>query len=258
MSQAETAKRACSTRYTISPGITPGPAPTALWWTRDFSGEAEQVREARRWIEDLLPGCDLLEDIVLLASELCANAVKHTLSGEMSGWFSVHVEWAPSLARLVIGDQGSLMVPSVGEETAGTEESGRGLRLVEELADDWGTACHPAGRVVWVDVQWQARGGPPLHAPDGTDTTITDIVAMRGAFPGATFWWGHQTKAWWAALPVTSGGSGLFSSPTREGLRKVLADAWPKSRWHSEGSSLAPVPQRETLAALASDQPENL
>jgi anti-sigma regulatory factor (Ser/Thr protein kinase) len=199
----------------------------ALCWGRDFPGDADQVREARHWIEDLLPECDPLADLLLLASELCSNAITHTRSGLDGGLFSVHVEWAPALARVVIGDQGSPTLPAIGAGTGDTaEECGRGLWLVDQLADSWGTACHPAGRVVWVDMSWRARGGPPLQAPAGTDAAAAaDITVLREEFPGITIWWGHQTQAWWAALPEATGPSSLISSPAADALGKVLADA---------------------------------
>ena len=139
------------------------PAPPVAWWTRDFQGDTNQVREVRRWVEDLLPDCDPLADILLLVSELCANAVMHTRSGEAGGRFTVDVEWTPELVRVVIGDQGSPKVPAIGArtgDTTRTDESGRGLRLVDELADDWGTVSRPGCRWVWADVQWRARGAP--------------------------------------------------------------------------------------------------
>lgn len=211
---------------------------SVAWWTRDFAGDSGQVREARHWIEDLLPACDPLADLLLLASELCANAITHTRSGQDGGLFSVDVEWTLRLARVVIGDQGSAMVPAVGAVTDdATSESGRGLRLVDQLADGWATACHHAGRAVWVDVQWQARGGPPLGPPEGMSAWSADVAAMRGMFPGTTVWWGHQTRAWWAAIPGVTGASGLVSSPTTEGLVKVLADARPRPGQHYGGPS---------------------
>jgi hypothetical protein len=108
----------------------------------------------------------------------------------------------------VIGDQGSPEGAAIDVKaggTAWTEESGRGLWLIDELADDWGTACHSAGRVVWADIRWLARGGPRLEAPGGLEAAIADIAATRRAFPGATIWWGHLTQAWWAAHPGASG-----------------------------------------------------
>lgn len=228
----------------VRAGVVPhqGHAQPVLWWARDFPGGTDQPGHARHWIADLLPECDPLDDLLLLASELCANAVIHTRSGAPGGRFSVAVEWTPEAARVVIGDQGSPESTAIRAKAGGTDwtkESGRGLWLVDELADDWGTASRPAGRVVWADVRWQASGGPRLEAPGGLDAAITDITATRRAFPGTTIWWGHLTQAWWAAHPSTSG---LISSPAPSGLRKILADAYPGLQHATVGRRPSPPP----------------
>jgi anti-sigma regulatory factor (Ser/Thr protein kinase) len=146
-----------------------------LLWARDFPGRAFEVRAARRWIEGLLPDCEPREDVLLLASELCANAVVHTRSGLPGGRFSVHIEWSPERARVVIEDQGSPGSLAAGSLAAGSleveaspavpawaRECGRGLPLVAEIADDWGTVRFPDGRCTWFDVRWAAQDGPPL------------------------------------------------------------------------------------------------
>ena len=211
-------------------GVVPHPVPLVAWWARSFPGSPDSVPDARRWVADLLPQCDPLADLLLLASELCANAVVHTRSGESGGRFSVAVEWTPVLARVVVGDQGSLSMPTAAARTgsaARDEESGRGLWLVDELADDWGTAGRLGRRWVWADVRWQARGGAAPQVPGGMDAALADIALIRSAFPAATIWWGHQTQAWQAALPGTGG---LLSSATRGGLSQVLAGVYPGFR----------------------------
>jgi hypothetical protein len=175
----------------------------------------------------LLPDCDPLADLLLLAGELCANAVVHTRSGQADGWFSVAVEWTPVLARVVIGDQGSPSMPTAAAKTGGpawAQETGRGLWLVDELADGWGTAGCPAGRWVWADVRWQARGGTALQVPGAAAAALADIALIRRAFPGTTIWWGHRTQAWQAALP---GANTVLTSATRGGLSQILADVYP-------------------------------
>jgi len=212
---------------TIAP-VSPCQAPRVARWTREFPGEKDQVREIRYWIEDLLPECEALGDILLLASEVSANAVLHTRSGR-AGRFSVDVEWSPSLARVLVGDQGSPTAPATNAKKNGTrwvDECGRGLWLVNEMSDDWGTAAHPAGRCVWFDVHWQAKGGPPLGVPGGHETMIADIAVLCRIWPGTTFWWGHISKAWWAALPGAAGDKGLISARTRDALVPALSAAY--------------------------------
>lgn len=146
-------------------------APAILWWARDFQGQAGQVREARQWIADLLPERDRVDDVLLLVSELCTNAIVHTRSGEAGGRFSVAMEWTRESVRVVVEDQGSATAPTIGgrsgdpARTGPADESGRGLRLVDELASDWGTASRPGRRWVWADVPWSGSVGP-ADVPD--------------------------------------------------------------------------------------------
>lgn len=206
--------------------------PFISWWTRHFRGGADQVLEVRHWIEDLLPDCAARTDMLLLASELCANAIVHSRSGEAGGQFSVDIDWAPGLARVVIGDQGSakpmVLTPRPGC-AAPLTESGRGLLLVDSLADEWGTVSRPNRRWVWADVEWQARGGLPLAAPGGVDAAVASNAITRKAFPGTSIWWGHRTRAWWAAVPGATNAHGLISAPTRDSLIQSLVRSYPRA-----------------------------
>jgi serine/threonine-protein kinase RsbW len=228
-------------RMTVAP---PTPSLRIAWWTRHFRGGADQVPEVRHWLEDLLPDCAARADVVLLASELCANAIAHSRSGEAGGQFSVDIDWAPALARVVIGDQGSAKAPVAAGRT-GTSvqlgESGRGLLLVDEVADDWGTASRPNRRWVWADVRWQARGGPLLAAPDGLDTAIASNAMAHREFPGTSIWWGHRTEAWWAAVPGATNAHGLIWAPSRDSLIQSLARAYPRAAGRGQAARLSPA-----------------
>ena len=201
------------------------------WWTRHFRGGADQVPEVRRWLEDLLPDCAARADLLLLASELCTNAVVHSRSGQAGGQFSVDIDWAPTVVRVVIGDQGSARAPAVARtgDAAQLRESGRGLLLVGDVAHDWGTASRPNRRWVWADVDWQARGGPLLSAPGGLDATIAGNAMIRKAFPGTSIWWGQRTGAWWAAIPGPTNVHGLICAPTRDNLIRSLTRGYPRA-----------------------------
>jgi serine/threonine-protein kinase RsbW len=225
LASCDTAPRAIS----VPP---PQPSPGRAWWTRLFRGGPDQVLEVRRWLEDLLPDCAARADVLLLASELCTNAIVHSRSGEAGGQFSVDIDWAPALARVVVGDQGSAKVPAVAQRTGDTArlgESGRGLLLVDDVADDWGTASRPNRRWVWADLGWQARGGPLLGAPGGQDAAIASNTMTRRAFPGTSVWWGHLTQAWWAAVPGATNAHDLICAPTRDDLIQSLARTYPRA-----------------------------
>ena len=209
----------------------PKPSLFIAWWTRHFRGGADQVLEVRHWLEDLLPDCAARADLLLLASELCANAIVHSRSGEAGGQFSVDIDWAPTLARVVIGDQGSAKAPAIARtgDAIPLCESGRGLLLVDDVAHDWGAASRPNRRWVWADVDWRARGGPLLAAPGGLDAAIAGNAMIRKAFPGTSIWWGHLTKAWWAAVPGSTNAHGLICAPTRDRLIQSLVRTYPRA-----------------------------
>jgi serine/threonine-protein kinase RsbW len=210
----------------------PRPSPCTGWWTRHFRGGAEQVAEVRHWVEDLLPACGARSDLILLASELCTNAIAHTRSGEAGGQFSVDIDWAPALARVVVGDQGSAQAPALAGPPGGAVplgESGRGLLLVDGVADDWGSASRPHRRWVWADIHWQKRGGPLLAAPGGGDAAIASNALIRKAFPGTSVWWGHRTATWWAAVPGATNTHGLICAPTRDRLVQSLGRTYPRA-----------------------------
>jgi serine/threonine-protein kinase RsbW len=227
-----TAAVSCCTDLRESSVPPPKPPPFIAWWTRRFRGGADQVLEVRRWLEDLLPDCAARADVLLLASELGTNAIVHSRSGEPGGQFSVDIDWAPALVRVVIGDEGSAKAPAIAARTGDAVqlgESGRGLLLVDDVADDWGTASRPNRRWVWADVEWEARGGPLLAAPGGLDAAIAGNAMIRKAFPGTSIWWGHLTKAWWAAIPGSTNAHGLICAPTRDSLIQSLVRSYPRA-----------------------------
>ena len=246
-----TAPASCDTDFREMAATPSRPSARTMWWTRRFRGGPDQVLEVRHWLEDLLPDCAARADVLLLASELCTNAIVHSRSGEAGGQFSVDVDWAPALARVVIGDQGSAKAPAIAPrsgDAAQLGESGRGLLLVDDVADDWGTASCPNRRWVWADVQWQVRGGLPLAAPGGPDSAIAGNALIRKAFPGTSVWWGHRTEAWWAAVPGSTNTHGLIFAPTRDSLIQSLMRTYPRATGRDHRTRPA-FPRRQAMTA---------
>ena len=145
------------------PGLTPDNCPPSarpeLQWKRTFPGEERQLGALRRWLASLLPECPARDDATYVASELGANAIRHTASGR-DGWFAVQVAWHKSVIRISVADQGGPTEPRV--IAAPGAEHGRGLLLVEGLSIGMGTCGVHRGSLIWADVPWN---GPSTRTP---------------------------------------------------------------------------------------------
>lgn len=214
-----------------------------LEWHRAFSGKKNQVREVRRWLSALLTPCPACDDIVLIASELATNAIVHTLSGKPGGQFEVDVTWRPQKVRIAVRDGGGPTMPRVVR--GAQEEAQRGLHLVAEIAASWDFADDAAGRAVWAEHPWAARGGAVPERLPNKQQVAEATRTLASWFPGASIWCG---LAGWLAL-VTSGDGGdlvLGESPADLGwklavggthhgpLPATAADSWspPVNRTH--------------------------
>ena len=122
---------------------------------RTFEGEAASAGAARRFVAGELSDVDprLLESIVLMVSELAANSVRHAQSA-----FRVAVDRAAKTVRIDVHDEGAgrPLMRSPGPH----EPSGRGLRIVDALSDEWGFVEHArGGKSVWFTVGLSPSSG---------------------------------------------------------------------------------------------------
>jgi serine/threonine-protein kinase RsbW len=122
-------------------------------WIRTFCGTPASVPDARRFVAELLVGCPARDVLVTCVSELCANAITHTASGD-GGMFIVSVAYPrDGVARVAVTDEGGSSVPSVGAFDMAAE-GGRGLAMVAAYTSRWGwTEAYP-GRTVWAEACW--------------------------------------------------------------------------------------------------------
>jgi anti-sigma regulatory factor (Ser/Thr protein kinase) len=112
-----------------------------------FAAEVRSVAQARTAISqrlDYLPD-EFLDLVLLLASELITNAVRHG-----TGPLGVHVTQDDRTIRVEVDDQ-SPEWPVVREIDRDALD-GRGLVLVNGLASHWGVRAEPAGKTVWFTV----------------------------------------------------------------------------------------------------------
>jgi anti-sigma regulatory factor (Ser/Thr protein kinase) len=115
-------------------------------------GEARSVREARRFLRELLPAeHPALDDLALAASELVCNAITHTRSGDPGGQVTVVVGRVAAALTLEVTDDGGAgpAGPATRAEDGG--EGGRGLRIVEGLAHRWGYRTRGERTTVWAE-----------------------------------------------------------------------------------------------------------
>jgi anti-sigma regulatory factor (Ser/Thr protein kinase) len=113
--------------------------------TRRFPGDAGSLRVARRFMADALAGTaheHRAEDVSLVVTELAANAITHACSP-----FVVGASVLDGQLRVWVRD-GSASPPARRRPSA-SSEGGRGLALVDGVADRWGHEPVDGGKVVW-------------------------------------------------------------------------------------------------------------
>jgi anti-sigma regulatory factor (Ser/Thr protein kinase) len=112
-------------------------------------GLPEHVSEARGFIAKALGELHpLLDDAVLLTSELVTNAVMHSNSHCHGGTVTVLVMESAGGVRIEVVDEGSdLGTPIVRGDVYASD--GHGLFLVQTLSDQWGYRRDGRGTTVW-------------------------------------------------------------------------------------------------------------
>ncbi len=122
---------------------------------RTFPGSPDQIARVRGFVRLLLGPVPVLDEAVLLVSELTTNAVLYTASGG-GGMFEVVVHRGPSSVRVEVRDDGSSGAPTAQAADV-LSEAGRGLSLVELVADRWGQSGGQGGRSVFFELSWKGH-----------------------------------------------------------------------------------------------------
>jgi anti-sigma regulatory factor (Ser/Thr protein kinase) len=233
------------TRPTIQPASTA--TPPRLSWRRSFPGGPEQMAVVRFWTEELLPECDVRDVVTLVASELCANAVRHTASGQPGGRFGVTVTWTAEWVLVEVDDSGGPSVPVVIDDADG--EGGRGLRLVLGLSDALNVMGDKEGRFVSSTIPWAAAGGPPPQESGYGPDVASAVASLNSAYPLAAVWFGQTTRRWWAMLTTRSGDQ-LLEAPSCDEMAVALSRAHPPPSGpaaHPENWMPSPGPRRSPV-----------
>lgn len=158
-----------------------------------------EVGRARRWARSRLAGSGievdepLAETLILLISELVTNAVVHTGCPAV---LRMRLPDAPDVAEEAAGAAGAVGAAGAGPGTVrvevadasarpprprhaeGEETNGRGLELVDGLADRWGWQTEGAGKSIWCEVDRCEvdRCEPGVEAVAFDGTTYEDVA----------------------------------------------------------------------------------
>ncbi|MEP6648698.1 MAG: MEDS domain-containing protein [Lapillicoccus sp.] len=118
------------------------PTPEAVGATRRLVAGAIADWSATR---GLVPDDFLVADACLVASEMAANAVKHAQSA-----FEVTVTCAEDAVRVSVCDTGAGVAET--HHVGLLDLGGRGLAIVDDVADRWGCDTVARGKVVWAEL----------------------------------------------------------------------------------------------------------
>jgi anti-sigma regulatory factor (Ser/Thr protein kinase) len=112
--------------------------------------DADSPAEARRSLEALLPGLNdlLVDDAVLLVSEIVSNSVRHASLDETDA-IEVRIRGSRSKLRVDVMDPGPGFDPE--HVLPSEQEGGWGLRLLDRLATRWGVERNDMTRV-WFEL----------------------------------------------------------------------------------------------------------
>ncbi|MEU6712451.1 ATP-binding protein [Nonomuraea sp. NPDC046802] len=128
--------------------------------------------EVRRWLGDDHPCAD---DAVLAASELVTNALRHS-DARPYDLIGLTVTATEGMVYVEVRDPGSVIsAPHIRQEPGAVD--GRGLLIIREISQDWGTREHGRGlgRTVWCAIK-AVPSSPDPSAPE----PVSGSVGGRG------------------------------------------------------------------------------
>ncbi|MGW0418989.1 ATP-binding protein [Streptomyces sp. NPDC003015] len=117
---------------------------------------AEGFARARAFTRETLSGWSLdhrSDDATLVITELAANAVAHAVRKPAAGgapevWLGLSFD--PAHLMVTVSDPGDEPPAYTPDDATSLREHGRGLYIVDALAQEWGwTSRPPAGKTVW-------------------------------------------------------------------------------------------------------------
>ncbi|KAK1183162.1 ATP-binding protein [Streptomyces sp. NBS 14/10] len=133
--------------------VTATPRPTGHpGYSQTMRRVPESAEVARKLVRAALAAWgqeDLIEDAVLVITELVSNAVNHA---RLESIRVVVTRPSEKFVRLGVVDRSRTM-PHMRTDSNGDNTRGRGLLLVDALTDRWGTDRYRWGKQVWGEMR---------------------------------------------------------------------------------------------------------
>ncbi|MBH5337311.1 SpoIIE family protein phosphatase [Streptomyces pactum] len=211
-----------------------------------FDPVGRSVASARTFVRDTLQGWglgDIVDDAVVLTSELVTNAVVHAGTAA-----EVSCVRADDGVRVEVADrypERELPVENAGRNYGSPDrEGGRGLLLCAALASRWGVEYSAARKRVWFQLDFPDRpagtrsAGPalPPEALPVTDARVR-VAVVQIDHTAAVSSWNDDARALFGHAPEQVVGkplTDLAAWPHTPGTGTGIAEALQLSRW--EGS----------------------
>jgi anti-sigma regulatory factor (Ser/Thr protein kinase) len=153
-----------------------------------FQPRPQDVGRARRWFRTCLRQLPTVDADAAEAvfAEVAANAVRHG-----RGRVTVTVEFLGTAVRCAVRD-GGCRVPQLTTAWRPDLEDGRGMVIIEALAERWGVRRHLLGKTVWFEIRVPARPhsvrpGPALRSPARTGPARTSPARTAPSLTSAAF-----------------------------------------------------------------------
>jgi hypothetical protein len=115
-----------------------------------LEADREAPLHARRAVQALMTGVAplrLIQDVLLMTSELVSNSTALGGGCELSVWYMPN----QLATRVEVFDRSELM-PVMRNTAPAAEYGGKGLRIVDALASRWGVTPRDHGKAVWFEL----------------------------------------------------------------------------------------------------------
>jgi serine/threonine-protein kinase RsbW len=121
----------------------------------DLHATSGAPQEAREWLRRTAVPVAILDDALLVLSELVTNSLRHAGAGP-GDRIGVEVSCREDGVRIEVRDAGPGITARRIDPPDPGRRGGRGLYLIQEVAERWG-AERGDGSLVWVELRARAR-----------------------------------------------------------------------------------------------------